>query len=215
MELLLGTHCADCSHQEAATAPFQYAFLTGGHGHALQSLADENQTAAVMSIDGMGVISRKAMLQALMRIEAGPAVMPFSGCFMGKRQLISGKMAWELSTTWSKGKKENRGTPRCPSRFALGQHAALTAIQVSLGLTICTSSPQSQVDCGKCMGQRSQSCGLTPAFASTEERPKCGTLLGCAPNFATLGSGISQATDPEACVWRGSGLPTEQLGNRV
>ena len=53
---------------EAATAPFQYALFTGGEcvAHALQSLTEENPTATVMSIDGIGafdLVSRKAMLQ--------------------------------------------------------------------------------------------------------------------------------------------------------
>ena len=55
--------------------------------HALQSVTEENPIATVMSIDGIGafdLVSRKAMLQALMRIEGGPAVMPSVRMFCGQ-----------------------------------------------------------------------------------------------------------------------------------
>ena len=48
--------------------------------HALQSLTEENPTTTVMSIDGIGafdLVSRKAMLQALMSIERGSAAISF------------------------------------------------------------------------------------------------------------------------------------------
>ena len=69
---------------EAASAPFQYALSTRAGtecvAHALQSLTEENPTTIVMSIDCIGaldLVSRKAMLQALMSIERGSAAMPF------------------------------------------------------------------------------------------------------------------------------------------
>ena len=68
----------------------------------------------VMSIDGIGafdLISSKAMLQALMRIEGGPAVMPFVRMFYGQASTYLWEDDEVLSTTSSKGKEESRGTP--------------------------------------------------------------------------------------------------------
>ena len=76
---------------EAATAPFQYALSTRAGkecvAHALQSLTEENPTTTVVSIDGIGafdLVSRKAMLQALMSIESGSAAIPFVRMFYGQ-----------------------------------------------------------------------------------------------------------------------------------
>ena len=90
----------------------------------------------VMSIDGSGAfdfISRKAMLQALMRIEGVPAVMPFVRMFYGQ----ASTHLWEddegVVHNIEQGEGGEQGDPMMPLLFAHGQHAALTAIQGSLG----------------------------------------------------------------------------------
>ena len=102
-----------------------------------------------------------------------------------------------------------------PLLFALGQHAALTAIQGSLGaeerlmaflddLYVATPIPDrlrnvygtmqqelwthSRIRINGGKTQVWNSCGVRPEFCDTLER-------------------IAQATDPESRVWRGSGLP--------
>ena len=76
---------------EAATAPYQYALSTRSgtecNAHALQLLIEENPRATVLSIDGIGafdLISRKSMLEALMIVEGGPAIMPFVRMLYGQ-----------------------------------------------------------------------------------------------------------------------------------
>ena len=59
---------------EAATAPFQHALTTRSRcecvAHAIQALTDINESATVMSVDGVGafdLVSREAMLAGLAR----------------------------------------------------------------------------------------------------------------------------------------------------
>ena len=68
---------------EATTAPFQYALSTRAGcecvAHILQSITDEDPDATVVSIDGVGaydLISRKAMLEGLLRMEGGDKILP-------------------------------------------------------------------------------------------------------------------------------------------
>ena len=67
-----------------ATSPFQYALGSKAGGefvaHAIQSLNDMDSRAAVPSIDGISVfdlISRAAMLDCMVQIRGGEAVLPF------------------------------------------------------------------------------------------------------------------------------------------
>ena len=117
----------------------------------------------------------------------------------------------EVFLTWSKEQEESM-------MFLL--HVALIVIQGSLGpeellmtflddLYVVTP-----IDCGICMGQHNQNCGRTLAFASRDARP--GVEFGRnAAELCDILERIVQATDPEARVWRESGLPTEQWGIRV
>ena len=76
---------------EAAIAPYQYALSTRAGteciAHILQTLTEVNPRTTVLSIDGIGafdLISRKSMLEALMRVEGGPDIVPFVKQFYGQ-----------------------------------------------------------------------------------------------------------------------------------
>ena len=69
---------------EIATAPFQCALSTRVGceciAHVIQTLTGIDEEATVVSIDGVGafdLISRNAMLQALLEIDGGDQIMPF------------------------------------------------------------------------------------------------------------------------------------------
>ena len=75
---------------EGATAPFQCAFATRAGceciAHVLQFLSEVNPGSTVLSIDGIrayDLISRRAMLSALERVEGGGQVLPFVKLFCG------------------------------------------------------------------------------------------------------------------------------------
>ena len=183
---------------EAATAPFQYALSTRAGtecvAHALQSLTEENPTTTVMSIDGIGafdLVSRKAMLQALMSIESGSAAILFVRMFYRQASTY----LWEDNEGHvhriEQGEGGEQGDPMMPLLFALGQQTALSAIQGSLDdeerllafhddLYVVTPDPDRlQVLYGTAI----------PAFALTKGRPKCGTLAVSGLDFATHLSG--------------------------
>ena len=75
---------------QSATAPFQYALSTKASpaciAHALVPLADLDERATVLSVDGMGafdLISRVSMLEGLRSIEGGDSILPFVLQFYG------------------------------------------------------------------------------------------------------------------------------------
>ena len=126
---------------EAATAPYQYALSTRAGteciAHALQLLTEGNPRATVLSIDGLGafdLISRKSMLEALMRVDGGPAIRPFVRMFY----VQPSSYLWEGDDGTvhhiEQGQGGEQGDPLMPLLFALGQHAALCAIDNSLGV---------------------------------------------------------------------------------
>ena len=81
---------------EIATAPFEYALSTRVGCecivHVIQTLTGIDEEATVVSIDGVGafdLISRNAMLQALLEINGGDQIMPFV------RQFYESTQWWE------------------------------------------------------------------------------------------------------------------------
>ena len=117
--------------------------------------------------------------------------------------------------------RRRAGRPHDASSVRPRQHAALTAIQGSLGaeercwyfLTICMSPLPFQTDCGTCTEQCSKLDAL-PHSHQRRQNPSVELWWSATQLYDTL-ERIHQATDPEACVWRGSGLPTEQIGIRM
>ena len=74
---------------ERATAPFQYVMSTRAGtecvAHALQALSELDPRATIVSIDGVSafdLISRRAMMEALMELEVGSQILPFVRMFM-------------------------------------------------------------------------------------------------------------------------------------
>ena len=81
---------------EAATGPYQHALSTRAgtecNAHILQTLTEDNPRTTVLCIDGIGafdLISRKSMLEALMRVEGCPDIMPFVRQFYGQPSIVS------------------------------------------------------------------------------------------------------------------------------
>ena len=73
-----------------ATAPCQYALSTRAGcecvAHAVRALTDLDPEATILSIDGTSandLISRRAMLTGLGRVDGGGQVVPFMKLFCG------------------------------------------------------------------------------------------------------------------------------------
>ena len=69
---------------EEATAPYQYALSTRAGcecvAHILQSSTELDENATIVSVDGIGAydnISRRAMLQGVLRMPSGDRILPF------------------------------------------------------------------------------------------------------------------------------------------
>ena len=213
---------------EAATAPHQYALSTRAGteciAHALQLLTEENPRGTVLSIDGIGafdLISRKSMLEALMRVEGGPAIMPFVRMFYGQPS----SYFWEGDdgTVYhiEQGEGGEQGDPLMPLLFALGQHTALCGIDNSLGAddhlmaflddVYFVTFPESLRDgCGSVQ----QELWTHSRIRIHEGKTQVWNSGGERPEFSDVLERVAQVTDPEARVWRGSGMPTSEQGIR-
>ena len=102
---------------ESATAPFQYALSPRAGcecvSHALQSLTDLDESATILSVDGVGVdlVSRKAMLQGLLKMEGGDSLLPFARQFCGSPSAF----LWEDTTQGEGGEQVDPLMPLFPS----------------------------------------------------------------------------------------------------
>ena len=106
---------------EAATAPFQHYCP-----HVQGRSAESDRRTIVLSIDGSGafdLISRKSMLEALMRVECGPDVMPFVRQF----HCVDG-----IVHNIEQGERGEQSDPLMSLLYVLGQHASLFAIDDGL-----------------------------------------------------------------------------------
>ena len=75
---------------EAATSPHQHALspkaCCESIAHILQGLTDADERATVISVDGVSafdLISRRAMMHGLMRVDGGSEAVPFVRMFCG------------------------------------------------------------------------------------------------------------------------------------
>ena len=119
---------------EIATAPFQYALSTRVGceciAHVIQTVTGMDEEATVVSIDGVGafnLISRNAMLQALLEIDGGDQIMLFIRQFYGRPSTHLWEDEMGEVHEIAQGEGGEQGDPLMPLLFSLGQHAALAA----------------------------------------------------------------------------------------
>ena len=120
---------------EESTAPFQYALSTRVGcecvAHIVQAITSSDESATVVSVDGIGafdLISRNAMMEGLMDIDGGVAVLPFVRQFYGHPSTH----LWEDDVgnvhEIAQGEGGEQGDPLMPLLFSLGQHRSLQSI---------------------------------------------------------------------------------------
>ena len=89
----------------------------------------------MVSIDGVGafdLISRNAMLQALLEIDGGDQIMPFVKQLYGRPSTHLWEDEMGEVHEIAQGEGGEQGDPLMPLLFSLGQHAALVAANARL-----------------------------------------------------------------------------------
>ena len=121
---------------KAATAPFQYAMSTKAGCecvvHILQTITDQDSQATVLSIDGIDLISRSAMLEGLLKMDRGDEIFPFVRCFYCSPPTDLWEDEMGMSHEIAQGEGGEQGDPLMPMLFALGLHPALRAAQARM-----------------------------------------------------------------------------------
>ena len=214
---------------KAATAPFQYALSTRAGteciAHALQAISELNPETTILSVDGIGafdLISRKAMLEALLTVDGGSQVLPFVRMFYGTHS----QYLWEdeegTTHVIEQGEGGEQGDPMMPLLFALGQHAALRAVQSRLNATESLFAFHDDVYVATIPDRVGEvyTALATELYTHSRIRLNGGktqvwNAAGLRPTACDYLERIVQAEDPDARVWRGSDLPTREQGIRV
>ena len=212
-----------------ATSPHQYALSTRAGceciAHALQGLTELDPRATVTSIDGVSAfdhISRGAMMTGLMRDEGGSAALQFVRMFYG----APSEYLWEDSCGTvhriPQGEGVEQGDALMPLLFAVGQHSALEEASAQLlpgehlfafhdGIYMLT------------MPER-----VGAVYAIVEEQLKTRARIrihggktkvwnrgGERPAICDVLERIARVQNPQAVVWRGSDIPSNQQGIKV
>ena len=121
---------------EEATTPYQYAFSTRAGcecvAHILQSSTELDENATIVSVDGIGAydtISRRAMLQGVLRMPSGDRILPFLKQFYSSPSTYIWEDDMGTQHEVTQGEGGEQGDPLMPMLFCLGQHGALAAVE--------------------------------------------------------------------------------------
>ena len=208
----------------AATAPFQYAFSTPAGSeciaHALQALTELDPESTITSIDGISAfdtMSRKAMLDGLAQVPGGSAVLPFVRVLM----FYSSPSAFLLEAdegtahTIHQGEGGEQGDALMPLLFCLGQHAALEAMQRELNpnekffaFLDDLQAGQSRALHNLVQRELSGHCRIRFHGGKTHVWNRGGTK----PEACEVLQRVVESVNPEARVWCGSDVSTEEQG---
>ena len=216
---------------ESATAPHQYALSTRAGceciAHILQGLCEQNPQAAVVSVDGLSAfdqISRVAMLDGLLNVANGGAVLPFVRMFYGAPSSYLWEDAAGTVHTIRQGEGGEQGDALMPLLFAVGQHSALDAVQEELrdgevlmafldDICILTLDPSRVGPIYATLQEHLYSCARIRINGG---RTQVWNRGGMRPAACDVLEQIAESLDPDARVWRGPpDLPDSEQGLKV
>ena len=216
------------SEVEKATAPFQYALSTKAGcecvAHIMQTLTDQDAEATVVSIDGVGafdLISRRAVLEGLLRMEKGDQILPFV------RMFYASTFLWEDETGTTRdipqGEGGEQGDPLMPFLFALGLHRALTAVRGRLlpsekvfaflddFCVIC--SPHRVLEVHQILEEELRNHAQ---ISLHHGKTQAWNRAGVQPRGIDILTRAARSMRPDAVVWRGdASLPAGQQGLKI
>ena len=193
--------------------------------HALQELTELDPQATVVSIDGVGAydsISRKAMLEALFEVTGGSAALPFVRLFYGQPSRYLWDDQFGVVHNVDQGEGGEQGDAMMPLLFALGQHAALEAVQRRLlegerlfafldDVYVLTTTIRVGDVYRALQEELFRHCRIRIHVGKTQ----VWNAAGIRPPACDMLERIAQASDSEARVWRGSEVPTSERGVRM
>ena len=178
-----------------------------------------------MSIDRVVAydsISRKAMLEALIAMPGGSEALPFVRSFYGQpsRYLWEGECG-EVHLI-DQGQGGEQGEVLLPLLFSLGQNAALGAVRARLlpgerhvaflgDVYVVTNADW----VGLVLNILQEELYRHSPISIHVEKTQVWNAARNQPPGHDLLERIAQASDPEARVWKGSGIPTTKQGVRI
>ena len=124
---------------EAECSPFQYALSTRAGtdcvGHMIRAITDSDPTATVLKVDGIGAydhVSRAAMLQRLVNMEEGRAILPFVRLSYGSPSSYQWFNEDGECRTVTQVEGGEQGDPLMPLLFSIGIQGALEEVSTQL-----------------------------------------------------------------------------------
>ena len=210
-----------------ATAPYQYALCTRAGcecvAHILQSSTELCENATIVSVDGICAddnISRRAMLQGVLRMPSGDRIPPFLKQFYSfpSTYIWEDDMGTQHEVT--QGEKGEQGDPLMPMLFCLGQHGAFAAVESRLKAgeklfaflddiyLIC--QPDRVQDVHRILEEELRTrVGIRVHHGKTQIWNKS----GCTPRGVDVMTKIARGTVKDAVLWRGDqNLPVGEQG---
>ena len=213
---------------EAATSPFQFALSTKPGcecvAHCIQALCETDPQLTLTSVDEVSafdLISRRAIMAGLERVDGGASVLPSVHLFYGRPSTYWWEDDSGTMHTINQGEGGEQGDPLMPLLFAVGQHPALVATQERLQANewifaflddiYILTKPDENGCCLCCLARGTvQACPHSVAGKHTS-----GNAAGVEPPVHEALQRIAEASDPSARVCRGSDIPTHRQGIRV
>ena len=124
---------------EAECAPFQYALSTRAGtdcvGHMLRAATDDDPSATILSVDGIGAydhILRSAMLERLATMREVSAILPFVRLSYGTPSRYSWWDEAGQRRTVTQAEGGEQGDPLMPYLFSIGIQGALEEVAATL-----------------------------------------------------------------------------------
>ena len=102
--------------------------------HALETLTDLDESATILSVDGVGAFDfnfERAMLEGLLNMEGSDGLLSFARQFYGSPSMFLWEDELGVVNHVQQGEGGEQGDPLMPMLFALG-HSALVAISERL-----------------------------------------------------------------------------------
>ena len=122
---------------EEAPAPHQYALSSRSVASAWRTFCspvptNEDASVTIVSVDEIGAydtISRRAMLQGVLRMPSAHRVLPFLEQFCSSPSTYVWEDDMETQREVTQGDGGQQGDPLMPIPFCLGQHGDLAAVE--------------------------------------------------------------------------------------